>query len=107
MHSHECSILHLSYDQVLSSTLTRYGRNEPFFQIRGALLRRKFRYLTPRGSWGGACARPQKNNQGNIGGSEQPLARVVVRAKHRVLETFWAEQESEAKLGFELGSVDS
>ena len=42
--------------------------------------------------------------------SHESLARVpvraMVRAKHRVLETFRAEQESEAKLGFELGLVD-
>ena len=54
---------------------------------------------------------PEKKQSGQdwwlVQSSHESLARVVVRAKHRVLETFRAEQESEAKLGFELGSLDS
>ena len=39
--------------------------------------------------------------------SHESLAGVVVRAKHRVLETLRASRSREAKLGFELGSLDS
>ena len=61
--------------------------DEPFFKE--PPFGRKFRYLKPRGPWGGGGARPKKKQSEQdwwFRADRESLARVVARAKHRVLE---------------------
>ena len=60
-------------DQVLYENRSqRTIAHEPCFRFKERPFGRKFRYLTPRGAWGGLARARKKNNQGKIGGSEQP-----------------------------------